>query len=122
MRLPLSWDRCRSSTPTSATAGTSATISAPALRQAHTGASQDVTAQQFGDKWPLTVQHAIIGCRPVNPPDTSTVDLFVNDGGTLYGLNGTALSDVNGAYQNIHAIWVSGMDITPLQDAARKLC
>jgi len=56
------------------------------------------------------------------PPETNIVDLFVNDNGTLYGLNGTALGHPDGAYKDLHAIWKPGFDVKPLQDAARKLC
>jgi len=94
----------------------------PAASAAHTGASQDVTAQQFGDKWPLTVDRAIIGCRPLYPPDVKVVALFLNDAGTLYGLNGTALGLVSREFKDPHPIWKAGFDISPLQDAARKLC
>jgi len=101
---------------------TPAASESPAASAAHTGASQDVTAQQFGDKWPLTVDRAIIGCRPLYPPDVKIVALFLNDAGTLYGLNGTALGLVSREFKDPHPIWKAGFDISPLQDAARKLC
>jgi len=95
-------------------------VSSPS--EAHTGGSQDVTQQEFGDAWPLTVSRAVVGCKPLYPPATNIVDLFVNDNGTLYGLNGTALGHPDGAYKDLHAIWKPGFDVKPLQDAARKLC
>ena len=101
---------------------TPAASESPAASAAHTGASQDVTAQQFGDKWPLTVDRAIIGCRPLYPPDVKIVALFLNDAGTLYGLNGTALGLVSREFKDPHPIWKAGFDISPLQDATRKLC
>jgi hypothetical protein len=112
---------CGTSTlPESETAAPSS--SEPVPTDAHTGASQDVSAQQCAGQWPLTTDRAIIGCRPVNPPDTSVVGLFVNDGGSLYGLNGTALGDASGNYKDLHTIWKPGTDTTGLQDAARELC
>ena len=58
-----------------------------------------VSAQELGDRWPLTVPTGHIYKRSVSQGRSEVI--FVAPDGTEYGLNGTALS---AGYRDIHEI------------------
>ena len=47
----------------------------------------EVTAEQFGDKWPLTVEKGTLHCEP------PTRIVFTAPDGQKYGVNGSASND-----------------------------
>jgi hypothetical protein len=88
--------------------------------------SQKISKEQFGDKWPLTVDAGTVVCV-----DGASV-IFVADNRSKYAVNGTAKSkkrmQENG-WLDIGEIWKkdpelpgASMDIRPILDAGVALC
>lgn len=88
-----------------------------------------ITKQEYGEKWPLTVNEGYISCH------NSAIVFECND--KLYPVNGTAKSryDTNSKYNDISEIWayddelnrLDGIqkykkDITPIIEAGLKIC
>ena len=72
-----------------------------------------VSRASVGEKWPLTVDSGKVGCDPGSK-------LWFETNGVRYGVNGLALGDP--AFKDIHDIWTSGKDISPIMDRARETC
>lgn len=87
--------------------------------------SRRVTAGDFGEKWPLTVDAGVLRCEP-HAGKTSQVT-FMDGNGTIYAVNGIASG--TGRFQDIDVIWAPATDgvglkknISPLIDAGLALC
>ena len=80
----------------------------------------EVTADQFGDKWPLTVDKGTLHCEP------PTRIFFTTAEGHKYGVNGTAAIDAPSILQIVKDKDVGGvnikMDATLLIEEGMKLC
>jgi len=90
-----------------------------AATTAAANAERAVSATEFGDAWPLTVQSGRIAC--IAP----SAAVFIHNG-TIYQLNGMASSR---GYTSINPIWRDSPDIPgakvnigPLISAALALC
>lgn len=84
--------------------------------------SRDVTAQEFGDTWPLTVQAGKLSCTQKGKATPVT---FTTPDGKSYAVNGAAASSA----ADIWAIWrdnpeIEGakVNIGALIDEGLKLC
>lgn len=93
---------------------TASHVSPPAIR-----APGEVRREDFGEKWPLTVDAGIVRCN-------NGAVTFAS-GGVSYDVNGTAMTRNRG--RKIDEIWaanptVSGLkiDISPILDLGLKLC
>lgn len=82
---------------------------------------RDINAAKFGDKWPLTVDKAILGCA-----QPGGVFILIEGSETAYAVNGTA--DTLG-YADIEPIWADDPDpllskksMDPLVELGVKLC
>ncbi len=105
----------------SSTGPAASTFTSPVTTTRQEGSSKDITRERFGDQWPLTVDHAILGCTFIN--GGAAYDLTVNVNGDLYALNGTARGHAaSSGYKDIHEIWSGGQDMSPLLAAALQLC
>lgn len=80
----------------------------------------DVSAADLGAEWPLTVPRGVLRCE-------GGAVTFTASGGTVYAINGTAMTRNAGA--DIHSIWRDSPDglglkinIGPLIDRGLDLC
>lgn len=78
-----------------------------------------VSKSDYGDEWPLTVDHGTLRC------EGASAVVFVAPDGTEYGVNGTALAD----YPEIDPIWANDpsgvapkVNIGPLITDGLELC
>jgi hypothetical protein len=84
-----------------------------------------VTRQDFGDKWPFTVNEGELGCKQT---DIGQALLF-KTGGVSYAINGTALTKRMGVDIHEGNVWAADpkdgslkKDISPIIDKAREAC
>ncbi len=82
---------------------------------------REVTRQEFGDRWPFTVERGVVICL------VGHVAVF-RAGGVTYALNGLARQ--RGGYADIRPIWLDDpeypgllkVSLGPILDAALDLC
>jgi hypothetical protein len=95
---------------------------------AEEAARSEVSASDYGEEWPLTVDHGTLGCTRLGR--VGSVDLqaatFTAPDGTTYALNGTARSHTRHA--EIRPIWADNPEFPGLKkelvliEDALKLC
>ncbi|MFI5493474.1 DUF2511 domain-containing protein [Actinoplanes sp. NPDC051859] len=80
--------------------------------------AQQVSAENFGHLWPLSVDHGTIECRP------GTQAVFVAEDGTEYALNGKAEQAGIRSVDDIRAQGSSASDVSigALLTRTMKLC
>lgn len=92
--------------------------------------SQDVSSDEFGGAWPLTVPRGTLRCMyPAPDRPQLTAHLIVVEG-VFYALNGTAQSHADRmGWRRVESIWRESQAIpgtrvplTPLRERAAKLC
>jgi hypothetical protein len=78
-----------------------------------------VSASDFGDEWPLTVDSGTLRCEPPSA-------VVFETGGTEYGVNGMAVTN---GYDEIDPIWADDpegispkVSISPLIERGLELC
>ena len=87
-----------------------------------------VTAEEFGDKWPFTVNEGRLGCLNTRVSgNLKASDIVFTTGGKTYALNGTAGG--SGKYLDVEPIWKNNPDpfipkisIGPMISEGLKLC
>jgi hypothetical protein len=85
-----------------------------------------VSREEFGERWPLTVDAGELECRQKGAGPAGRMVLFHAEGRT-YAVNGTAIT--HSGHPRIDPIWRDNPDIpgtkipiTPLLNAGLKLC
>lgn len=82
--------------------------------------AQEVSADQFGDKWPLTVDKGTLHCEP------PTRIVFTAPDGQKYGVNGSAANDYISILEITKETEYNGikmkMSSANLIDIGMKLC
>lgn len=83
------------------------------------GESREVGAKDYGAKWPLTVETALLNCTPAG-------DLLIQIEGRAFGLEATTVRDADPAFRRVWAenpdMSDERMDLAPLIEDARDLC
>lgn len=75
----------------------------------------DVSADDYGASWPLSVDAGALGCKPVD------IVTFTTSDGEVYAVN--SIAEMTTLYADIHAILASAQgDPGPLRTDGLRLC
>jgi hypothetical protein len=109
--------------------GLTALLALAVLYFALAGNGVKITRQEYGQRWPFTVEDGILACRDtgVTVGATKMKEVTFTANGVTYAVNGTAKG--NKAYANIDGIWAEDperpglkKDIQPIIDMGLQLC
>lgn len=92
--------------------------------------SSQIRAADYGEDWPLAVDHGLVVCESWPAPFERLAVFFVDPDGTVYAVNGTALGTAEEhGWAEIEAIWLpnpaiegSKIAITPVIQAGLDIC
>jgi hypothetical protein len=96
----------------------------------HAG-SAVVSAEDLGDKWPLTIDSVVLRCKPHPNNEKAKMVWFSIDASHFYALNGTAISNAekHGWIKDIKPIWKKDpkypeirVSVGPLIEKGLSLC
>ena len=98
------------------------------------GQGQEVSYEDYGDRWPLTVDEATLHCEEVEVWDSDAQLVWVESKGYAYPVNGTAKSFLKNEkpglnVRDFHIIWSADMDrpgfmvnVMPLLNDGLEMC